>query len=345
MATTTLDNLISESGRRSGIGAAAEPLTRELLKLMTGGPGGLGAFLERFRSAGLGNEVAAFIGGRNEATLPPTAVDTVIGEETVQNMARRVGVPAAAASTALGFEIPKLIALLTPGGRISSALPSEIQTFVREPDHVRAAATSAFRDEPAAPSAAIATAREAPPRNFLWLWGLLALAILAGVVWTLLSSNRVAAPAASVVTTPTAAIPAPVIPAPVIPAPSQTVTTTVTTLNRDLSGAVLNFATGSAVLPAASLPQLRKAAELIKTLPAGAVIEIGGHTDNTGAPAANLSLSQRRADAVRSALLQDGVAPAMLTARGYGATKPLASNDTADGRLQNRRTEFTVANH
>src|SRR5262249_23173329 len=108
---------------------------------------------------------------------------------------------------------------------------------------------------------------------------------------------------------------------------------------------VLNFATGSAALPAASAPQLQQAAAQIKSLPAGSVIEVGGHTDNTGNAAANMTLSQRRADAVRDALIQNGVAPAMLTAKGFGDPRPIASNDTPDGRLQNRRTEFTLANN
>src|SRR6516162_437014 len=101
MAAMTLDTLISESGRRSGIGPAAEPLTRDLLRLMTGGPGGLGGFLERFRSAGFGSEVASFLGGRSEAELPAKAVDSVIGESTVASMARHAGVAPAAATTAL----------------------------------------------------------------------------------------------------------------------------------------------------------------------------------------------------------------------------------------------------
>jgi outer membrane protein OmpA-like peptidoglycan-associated protein/uncharacterized protein YidB (DUF937 family) len=339
MATTTLDALISESGRRTGIGAAAEPLTRELLQLMTGGPGGLTAFLDRFRSAGMGNEVASFLGGRNDAALPSKAVDTVIGESTVATIARRVGVAPAAASTALGFEIPKLIGLLTPGGKVSASLPSEIQTFVRQPDHLRPVAAAGVRAEEQVRPVAMTTLHEARPRNMMWLWALLALAVLAGLLWTLLSRNRVSAPPAPA---PVAAtVPAPVAVTPAVPTPA--VTNTVTTLNRDLSHSVLNFATGSAVLPAASLPHLRDEAARIKALPAGTAIEIGGHTDNTGNAEANVALSQRRADAVRNALIQDGVDPAMLTARGYGQAKPIASNDTADGRLQNRRTEFVVA--
>ena len=120
-------------------------------------------------------------------------------------------------------------------------------------------------------------------------------------------------------------------------------TETVTALNADLNRTVLNFATASAALPDASSAPLQTAADRIKGLPAGTRIEVGGHTDNTGSAAANMALSQRRADAVRNALIHDGVDGSMLTTQGYGETKPVASNDTPEGRLQNRRTEFTVA--
>jgi outer membrane protein OmpA-like peptidoglycan-associated protein/uncharacterized protein YidB (DUF937 family) len=354
MATTTLDNLISESGRRTGIGAAAEPLTRELLQMMTGGPGGLTAFIERFRSAGLGAEVASFLGGRSDAPLPSKAVDRVIGETTLAGMAQRAGVAPAAAANALGFEIPRLIAMLTPGGAVTGVLPTEIRSFVsrqeqvsptamatlREEEQVRPAAMATLREDEQVRPAAMATLRDAKPRSFTWLWALLALAILAGVLWTLLG-NRTSAPVATapVVSAPAVTAPAVSVPAPVAPA----VTDTVTTLNQALNGTVLNFPTASSALPAASAAQLREAATRIKGLPAGTVIEVSGHTDNVGDQAANMALSQRRAEAVRSALVKDGVEASMLTAKGYGPTKPVASNDTPEGRAQNRRTEFAVA--
>jgi outer membrane protein OmpA-like peptidoglycan-associated protein/uncharacterized protein YidB (DUF937 family) len=343
MATMTLDNLISESGRRAGIGTAAEPLTRELLQMMTGAPGGLSAFLDRFRSAGLGAEISSFLGGRSDAPLPAKTVDTVIGENTVAGMARRAGVAPAAASTALGFEIPRLIGMLTPGGKVTATVPPEIRNFVGQQDQVSPVAMTTIREEEQVRPAAMATVREPARRSLTWLWALLALAILAGLLWGLLSRNRAPAPTAQV-TTPAVTAPPVTTPAVRAPTPPAAVTNTVTALNQGLNRTVLNFATGSAVVPNANSPELRTAADRIKSLPAGTVIEVAGHTDNTGNAAANMALSQRRAEAVRDALIKNGVAPSMLTAKGFGETKPIASNDTPDGRAQNRRTEFSVAN-
>jgi OOP family OmpA-OmpF porin len=106
--------------------------------------------------------------------------------------------------------------------------------------------------------------------------------------------------------------------------------------------AVVNFSTGSAEIPADSAEVIRRSAAAIRRAPAGLKIEIGGHTDNTGAPAANMALSRNRADAVRRALIADGVSAGVLTTRGYGDTRPRATNATELGRFQNRRIEYTV---
>jgi len=73
-------------------------------------------------------------------------------------------------------------------------------------------------------------------------------------------------------------------------------------------------------------------------------IEIGGHTDNTGASTTNLRLSQARADAVRAYLASKGVGPERMVAKGYGASLPVAPNTTATGRAQNRRVELRQTN-
>ena len=102
------------------------------------------------------------------------------------------------------------------------------------------------------------------------------------------------------------------------------------------------FDTGSATITRDSVETLTSAANAIKQAPAGTRIEVGGHTDNTGDAAANVTLSQQRADAVVAKLGELGVAADTLSAKGYGQEKPRASNDTEEGRAQNRRIEFAV---
>ena len=110
------------------------------------------------------------------------------------------------------------------------------------------------------------------------------------------------------------------------------------------AGAVLlkvNFATGSSVIPEADKAGLNEFAVGAKK--GGLKGEISGHTDNTGNAAANVSLSDARAKAVVAYLVKQGVAANALTAKGYGADKPIADNATADGRARNRRVEFMPA--
>jgi len=68
--------------------------------------------------------------------------------------------------------------------------------------------------------------------------------------------------------------------------------------------------------------------------------EIDGHTDSDGKGDANLKLSQERADAVKAKLTEMGIDDARLTTKGFGATKPIDKNDTAEGKANNRRVEF-----
>jgi outer membrane protein OmpA-like peptidoglycan-associated protein len=110
----------------------------------------------------------------------------------------------------------------------------------------------------------------------------------------------------------------------------------------------VRFAPGSTQLDAASLHTLRQLAEGLLREGAPA-LRVEAHTDNKGegeaggAPIANLSLSQARAEAVKAALVEFGVPAARLVARGYGSTAPIASNQTEAGRAANRRTEVWQA--
>ena len=109
-----------------------------------------------------------------------------------------------------------------------------------------------------------------------------------------------------------------------------------------LNDSVFSFASDSAEVPESMAPFLKTAATDLKQLKAGHVLEIAGYTDNTGDAALNLALSQKRAEAVREALIKYGAEPDMLVAKGYGQADPIASNDTAEGRLKNRRIEYHV---
>jgi cytochrome c oxidase subunit 2 len=103
----------------------------------------------------------------------------------------------------------------------------------------------------------------------------------------------------------------------------------------------ISFETGAATLTADSRFELDNLVTALNAYPAMRIL-IGGHTDNTGDPAANLVLSQQRAAAVLKYLTDRGIDASRLRATGYGDTQPLEPNDTEANRAANRRTEFTI---
>ncbi len=119
---------------------------------------------------------------------------------------------------------------------------------------------------------------------------------------------------------------------------------TVEDLVKALNILIINFDSGKSDVPPVRLAALQKGAGFIKKLPAGVVLEVGGHTDNVGQPASNQTLSDARAAAVKNALVKFGVSDATLQTRGYGPTKPRpdADNSTDNGRYRNRRIEYSV---
>ena len=103
----------------------------------------------------------------------------------------------------------------------------------------------------------------------------------------------------------------------------------------------LLFDTGKATLQPQSQEQLKNIAEILKAYP-NVNIKIGGYTDNVGDPKSNLKLSADRANTVMAELVAMGIDKGRLEAEGYGQEHPVASNDTEEGRQQNRRIAVRV---
>jgi outer membrane protein OmpA-like peptidoglycan-associated protein/uncharacterized protein YidB (DUF937 family) len=556
----TFDTLIDDLATRFGLGANARTLVREVLAMISSSPKGFGGFLDKFKSAGLTSEVASWLGRADASPIAAGEVERALGATALSGIAGRLGLAQGAVSTALGYALPKIIGLLTPGGAVPAGIPAEVTAFLSPP---RVAAVT----EQVAPKRidVLPASPETEPTIRRWLWpALTALVVVAllSYFWSTLNRMPSAPPVAkapepatpapaSVAQAPTpppAASPAPAPPpqpaaqapaaastetqatppppppapstdaqatasqtpappaaqaltaptpppateqAPATPAPpavataestaappaakstrfalsndngvvrtsavvsdDEAKTSIIDALNavfgadkvksdisvdkgatpapwlgvfraaleaikganvdaifqgdkinvggaamgdaaRDkiiaalksavgasvtvgaltdqtaaavavandrattelaslqsgfgvkdllfaLNDSVVNFASDSAEVPESTAPFLKIAAADLKQLKAGHVLEVAGYTDNTGDAALNLALSQKRAEAVREALIKYGADADMLVAKGYGEADPLASNDTAEGRLKNRRIEYHV---
>jgi len=209
---------------------------------------------------------------------------------------------------------------------------------------------------------------EAPRRNWMIPLILVALALLAIPVLRGLRRPRTPAlPQAPQVTAPVPAEPAPAVtpPAKTAPAPEEATPPetappvaaepgTTQDLEAYLAGSgettphafaptPLNFAFGSARPTSESMTTLDEIASALKAHPA-ATIRVESHTDAIGSPEANLNLSQARAEAIKNELVDRGVDSSRVETAGMGQELPIASNDTAEGRATNRRSEIVVTN-
>jgi outer membrane protein OmpA-like peptidoglycan-associated protein len=102
------------------------------------------------------------------------------------------------------------------------------------------------------------------------------------------------------------------------------------------------FKTGSFELLPGARERLAKVSGVVLAYPS-LHLQVEGHTDSVGGDDYNQNLSEHRAEAVRDYLVQQGIAAGSIEARGFGKTQPIASNDNAEGRQQNRRVELVLS--
>jgi len=117
---------------------------------------------------------------------------------------------------------------------------------------------------------------------------------------------------------------------------------TVDDLLRAMNLYIIQFASGKYDIPQKNMVFLERAAGYMKKLPPTVQVEVGGHTDSDDSDKNNQTLSDNRAKAVKEALLKFGIKPEMLTEKGYGEKQPKSTNETEDGKFQNRRIEYSA---
>jgi outer membrane protein OmpA-like peptidoglycan-associated protein/uncharacterized protein YidB (DUF937 family) len=327
----TFDAVLAEASNQFGISSTKiTSLLSGLLAMVNDMPGGLGAFIDRLRKSGLGDFVSSWLGSGEPRPISSTSLEAAIGRDSIDKLASRAGLSYSTAASALAFMVPKLVNRLAPGGVIPTQFSSEVLAYANSATSAVASGTrqAAYATERAVKKAGVPA----------WLWPLLALLAVFLLGYWLWSSRE---PAKSTAWNA----------AEQIRLASEKASSALAALKpgfsaQDLISAlnlnVINFPTGSAQIPADSDDYLNRMAIALKAAPTGTVLEIAGHTDNTGDAASNMTLSQQRADAVRAYLTQQGVSGDMLVAKGYGDTKPVGSNDTEEGKFHNRRIEFSL---
>ena len=476
----TFDKLIQEIGSRYCLGPTADPLVQETLGLISGQPGGIGSFVNRFKAAGFEVEAASWLGESDPVPLSGQEVEQTLGCEVVSSIANKIGVSQSFARTILGYAIPEIIVLRARGGDVPSAIHASASSY---PDSTVPLSSSPIeeitlhgaeqrrpsrteRDGAAdviggliIPSAAMlitlallfgyfvgagdhAAIQYAPiaTQNVLVasppvpsIPARLALSnengliVYSGTVRdnatrfaitdslkTVFGANKItgdlvvdqhATPAGwtkdlkaaldilkppgsqalfegdaisiggtipdadrdRIISSLKSVLGSQFVFAPIVGSSATETAMASSALKSGASGKnptdapnqwainlpTIYFATNSADVPSSSKALLQQAAALMKQLPAGKVIRVSGFTDSAGNQTANMKLSQRRANAVRRALVHAGVDPVMLSAKGYGSSHSMASRSgpvegrsggmMEDRRRNHRRVEFSIA--
>ncbi|SFK45145.1 OmpA family protein [Methylocapsa palsarum] len=324
------DNLIADIGSRFNLGSKAESLLRELLRFISDDPNGVAGYLDKFKAAGFGDQIASWLGRGAGPALSSSEVEEALGLSAISAIGRKLSLGTDLVGDAIGYVTPKLVGLLTPGGAIPTRLPASVAGFLGGAEHKIAQVH--------------ASPHPVGQKSFDWVFPLALILGLTGLAYFFHQPKEPAAVTEAAKETPAEPAPAPAPVETADPAAHE-IAAALTALKPGFSGSELvailnkyriNFATGSAEIPEGSKPLLLQAAGLIKQLPASSHVQIDGFTDSTGDPAANVVLSQHRADAVRDLLIGAGVKDKILTAKGHGNAEDKGSN------RHDRRIEFSV---
>src|SRR5277367_3336393 len=200
----TFDTLIDDLAGRFGLGVNARTLVKEVLTMISTSQGGLGGFLDKLKSAGLTSEDGSWLGRPDAAPIAAGQIERGLGATAIGGIASRLGLGQSAVSTALGYALPKIVGLLTPGGVVPAGVPSEVTAFLSQP---RVAATP----EQVAPKRIDVLPASAENESSIrrWLWPALAALVVVGLLSYFWSTINRIPPASPVANAPEPATPAP----------------------------------------------------------------------------------------------------------------------------------------
>ncbi len=327
----------------------SNPATSGVLSSITSNPSSLVSGLASSPIGGLGSQFLSSIFGSNISSV-------------TDSLGRSTGIASSKMGSMLTMAAPLLLGVLgqhvrqsgMSAGDLGNALKAEAPSFQR---FLPAGLGALFGGATSAVAAAPAKVAAAGNR---WLWPLVILALLVlGALWFF---NRAKEPVSNAVQTATNAGASAMsalgdffktkLPDGVeLNIPQFGIENKLISFLNDSSKPVdtttwfnfdrLLFDTGKATLQPSSQEQLNNIAAILKAYP-NVHVKIGGYTDNTGDPAANLALSEARAKNVMDALVAAGIDPSRLEAKGYGDQYPVGDNSTEEGRAQNRRIALLV---
>ena len=216
------DDLIDDLASRFGLGVNARILVKEVLTMISTSPGGFSGFLDKLKSAGLTSEVASWLGRPDAAPIAAGQVERALGPTALSGIAGRLGLGPTVVSTALGYALPKIVGLLTPGGVVKAGAPAEVEELLSQPRPVAAAEQVAPKRIDVLPASA-----ESQPSVARWLWPALTALVVIGLLsyfWSTFNRMPSAPPVAKAPEPAPAAVaqaPAPPpAPTPAAPAPA-----------------------------------------------------------------------------------------------------------------------------